>query len=108
MSRTVPVGEQPSAVAITHTAAQGTVALVTNRGGHSLSILSLDQGMSLPSVPLTEDPAAIAASADGTAYIVHPATSTLTVVDVARLMGSVQSVLGDPSRWRWRRRRPWS
>ena len=94
--RVVPVGEQPSAVAITHTDAQGTVALVTNRAGHSLSILSLDQGMSLPSVSLTEDPTAIAASADGIAYVVHPATSTLTVVDVARLTGTVQSVPGRP------------
>jgi len=94
--QTLAVGDQPTGLAITRTDTSGTVVLVTNRAAASLSILPLD-GTVRPAVPLTSDPAAISAGADGTAYIVHPDTATLTVVDVDRIQDATAiSLSGRP------------
>jgi YVTN family beta-propeller protein len=82
---TVAVGNQPSGVAITRTEVDGTVALVVNRADATVSVLSLDRGESLSTLPLTADPAAIDARPDGVAYVVHPNTGTLTSFDVAHV-----------------------
>jgi len=95
--QTVPVGNQPTAVAITHSDADGALALVVNRTDATLSVLSLDRGTTLPALSLTADPAAIAARADGTAYIVHPNTGTLTTLDVDHVENATaQSLSGRP------------
>lgn len=95
--QTVPVGNEPTAVAITRTDADGVLALVVNRADATLSVLSLDRGMALPALPLTTDPAAISARADGIAHIVHPDTATLTTLDVAHIDdATAMSLTGRP------------
>jgi len=62
---TVTVGSQPSGLAISR---KGDLALVANRAGKSVSVLSIEDGAVKPldEVPLEQEAAAVAISADGT------------------------------------------
>jgi DNA-binding beta-propeller fold protein YncE len=61
---TITVGLQPSGMAISH---QGDLALVANRAGKSVSVLSIENGVvkSIGDVPLEQEAAAVAIAPDG-------------------------------------------
>ena len=64
LSDTVTVGSQPSGMAISH---NGDLALVANRAGKSVTVLSIQNGSvkSLGDIPLEQEAAAVAITPDG-------------------------------------------
>ena len=64
LSDTVTVGTQPSGMAISH---NGDLALVANRAGKSVSVISIQNGSvkSLGDIPLGQEAAAVAITPDG-------------------------------------------
>jgi DNA-binding beta-propeller fold protein YncE len=64
LADTVTVGEQPSGLAISH---NGELALIANRAGKSVSVLSIENGAvkSLGDVPLEQQAAAVVIAPDG-------------------------------------------
>ncbi|MDR3529613.1 MAG: YncE family protein [Rhodopila sp.] len=64
LADTVTVGMQPSGMAISH---KGDLALIANRNGKSVSVLSIQNGVvkSLGDVPLEQEAAAVVISPDG-------------------------------------------
>jgi DNA-binding beta-propeller fold protein YncE len=64
LSDTVTVGSQPSGMAISH---KGDLALIANRAGKSVSVLSIQNGIvkSLGDVPLEQEAAAVVITPDG-------------------------------------------
>jgi DNA-binding beta-propeller fold protein YncE len=61
---TVTVGSQPSGLAISH---KGDLALIANRAGKSVSVLSIQNGVvkSLGDIPMEQEAAAVAITPDG-------------------------------------------
>jgi DNA-binding beta-propeller fold protein YncE len=64
LSDTVTVGMQPSGLAISH---KGDLALIANRAGKSVSVVSIDNGVvkSLGDIPMEQEAAAVAITPDG-------------------------------------------
>jgi DNA-binding beta-propeller fold protein YncE len=64
LTDTVTVGMQPSGLAISHS---GDLALIANRAGKSVSVVSIDNGVvkSLGDIPMEQEAAAVAITPDG-------------------------------------------
>jgi DNA-binding beta-propeller fold protein YncE len=64
LADTVTVGMQPSGLAISH---KGDLALIANRAGKSVSVVSIDNGVvkSLGDIPMEQEAAAVAITPDG-------------------------------------------
>jgi DNA-binding beta-propeller fold protein YncE len=79
---TVTVGSQPSGLAISH---KGDLALVANRAGKSVSVLSISNGTvkSVGEVPLEQEAAAVAIAPDGKrAFVCLNKVNTIAVLGI--------------------------
>jgi DNA-binding beta-propeller fold protein YncE len=82
LADTVTVGSQPSGLAISH---KGDLALVANRAGKSVSVLSISNGAvkSLAEVPLEQEAAAVAIAPDGKrAFVCLNKVNTIAVLGI--------------------------
>jgi len=82
LADTVTVGSQPSGLAISHRA---DLALVANRAGKSVSVLSISNGAvkSLGEVPLEQEAAAVAIAPDGKrAFVCLNKVNTIAVLGI--------------------------
>ncbi|HEY4042904.1 MAG TPA: YncE family protein, partial [Rhodopila sp.] len=81
-SDTITVGAQPSGMAITH---KGDLALIANRAGKSVSVLSIHNGevKALGEVPLDQEAAAVAIMPDGRrAFVCLNKVNTIAVLAI--------------------------
>jgi YVTN family beta-propeller protein len=77
---TVPVGNNPSSVAVLQ---DGTRAYVANRGDGTVSVVSLISNTVLKTIPVAGHPISIAATTGtplGKVYVVSPDTNLLTII----------------------------
>jgi DNA-binding beta-propeller fold protein YncE len=79
---TVTVGKQPSGLAISH---DGKLALIANRAGKSVSVLSIDGAhvRQVAEVPMDDEVAAVAIAPDGKrAFVVKNLTNRIAVLSI--------------------------
>lgn len=82
LTDTVTVGSQPSGLAISH---NGDLALIADRAGKSVSVLSIENGAvkSLGEVPLEQEAAAVAIAPDGKrAFVCLNLVNKIAVLDI--------------------------
>jgi len=97
LADTVTVGSQPSGLAISR---KGDLALVTNRAGKSVSVLSISNGAvkSVGEVPLGQEAAAVAISPNGTrAFVCLNKANAIGVLSIDGDKVSYDKALDIPS-----------
>ena len=97
LADTITVGMQPSGMAISH---KGDLALIANRAGKSVSVLSIDAGKvkSLGDVPLEQEAAAVAITPDGKrAFVCMNLVSKIAVLTIAGQKVTYDKAMDIPS-----------
>lgn len=94
---TVTVGMQPSGMAISH---KGDLALIANRAGKSVSVLSIQNGAvkTLAEIPMEQEAAAVVITPDGTrAFVCLNKVNTVAVLQIDGQTVSYDKSLDIPS-----------